>query len=568
MMSTAPRGGTSRNGRIRSHGDGSEGPGPPVPRLTLGEVATDILVVGQPAGGALLRRRLERLVREVLPQRLGARLDHRLQGLEGVVRIGRLEVEVDAHLREFTGGALVEAWARAVADALERELTSGAGGNLVHFESTGDYLAAYVVDRFSGRRRPPWVFAELAPLGHLAAEDAAAELLAARPMHLPALARQLIGGPGVAGFALALGESRARRVLEAAAGVAFPAAPDLMALETLLAHPRPSAATPHVAGLICLLHHHGVGSGETLDRMGPAALFLAGALVELRGSRGDGGSEDSHSWPGASTSFPIHLDALTHSLHGRRILERLRGSVGGPVPESSPGEAALDSTPSAPSPPPADLRTPTRPRGVKRESEPTSPPPPPPVTGALRYTFAGLALALPVVRALDLHAHLGPARLRLCLTALVESQSRPLLTAEGLLILFIPPDDEGEGDSSVEVDRPWPSLLSQHRMGLDAGHLGEVEEALMARSEAQAYASLLAGHLAHRLYGLSRSSLPYLRREFLQRAGWVQLTDTEIHVHLDPVPLAVVLRLSGQLGDRGTLPWAGERRLRITAGEA
>jgi|GEM_PF-2821650 len=507
-------------------------------RITLGQVSADLLMVGTPAASDLHRRRMERLIREALPERLGRRLEERLEGWSGVVRMGRLELELDVAVQDLAGSDLAETWAGAVAAALERELARGAGANLVRFDSAGDYLAAYVVERLTGRRSPPWVFPDFAPLRHLSPEDAAAELLSARPGHLPALAHRLGSELGAGVFALRLGEERARRTLEAAAHPASPSGVDPVDVAHLLGDAPPPSAPPHVAALSLLLQRWG-GSRATYPGAA-AALFLAGVLGELGESGsptqspgGPVGEEGASARPASSPGTP-HLNRLRRTPQGRGVLARLRREAATEVPPASI-EGTEPPPPSSPSPLEAAEPAPVTAKAPDRADVPSR---------ALRSAFAGLALALPVIRALDLHAHLGPTRLRALLLALVESDLRPLLRTEGTLAILVP-EEEAEGTRAMRVPEE------------------EAEAAVPAEEDA-----LLVGeHLAQRLYGLTRSSLPYLRDQFIQRPGWIHLSEAELHIHLDPVPLAVVLRMSGQLGGRGTLPWAGDRELRITMGE-
>ncbi|TVR60027.1 MAG: hypothetical protein EA422_14470 [Gemmatimonadales bacterium] len=539
-------------------------------RITLGRISADLLVAGTPAAGALLRRRMDRLAREALPERLARRLDETLQGWDGIVRIGELEVELDARMEDLPGGALAEGWARAVATALERELSRGPSANLVRFDSAGGYLAAYVVERLSGRRRPPWVFADFAPLGHLSPEDAATELLSARPGHLQTLARALGREMRAETFARRLGEGRARRLLEAAAGPVSPSAADPDRLARLVGDGPPPDAPPSVAALTLLMEWWRRAEPADREAEAGAALLLAGALDELEGADSPGEAGETPAGEGASrdragrSSGTPCLDRLRRTSQGRGVLAHLLGREPAPLPpspEPNGGGELPDS------PPAVDPSRPDAPETASPHQAPLDRAPAP--LRALRTAFAGLALALPVIRALDLHLHLDPAQIRVLLRSLLDDDSGPLLRAEGLLPVLVP-DTAG---TAVGVDEapapavPWPSLADTLLVGLDPDRKEGIRGALESSGPAHAYALLVAGHLAQRLYGLTRSSPSYLRAQFLERSGWVQSTETELHVHLDSLPLAVVLRMSGQLGDRGALPWAGDRRLRITVGE-
>jgi hypothetical protein len=62
---------------------------------------------------------------------------------------------------------------------------------------------------------------------------------------------------------------------------------------------------------------------------------------------------------------------------------------------------------------------------------------------------------------------------------------------------------------------------------------------------------------------LADSSAPYLLRNFIHRAGRVQVSPGVISVAMEPRPLDVVLEMAGYLADLERVPWLGDRSLRF-----
>lgn len=61
------------------------------------------------------------------------------------------------------------------------------------------------------------------------------------------------------------------------------------------------------------------------------------------------------------------------------------------------------------------------------------------------------------------------------------------------------------------------------------------------------------------LRGVSNSGIPYLLRNFVRRAGSIELRHDRLLVKLNPAPLDTVLEMSGYLSQTPAIPWLGDR---------
>ena len=77
------------------------------------------------------------------------------------------------------------------------------------------------------------------------------------------------------------------------------------------------------------------------------------------------------------------------------------------------------------------------------------------------------------------------------------------------------------------------------------------------------WADVLLARFAQGLSGLQSSSRQYLRKQFLNRPGVIELTAERIHVTISEVPLAIVLQMGGMTGERGPIPHLDDRALVI-----
>src|SRR5690606_11878064 len=100
----------------------------------------------------------------------------------------------------------------------------------------------------------------------------------------------------------------------------------------------------------------------------------------------------------------------------------------------------------------------------------------------------------------------------------------------------------------------WPDLAEWP----EAAALVEADAALGAE---RALTLLVVRHFARGLRGFAASSPGYLAAQFLDVPGRVERSDETLEVSLSRAPLGVVLRMAGYDGDRGPIPWLGNRRL-------
>ena len=171
--------------------------------------------------------------------------------------------------------------------------------------------------------------------------------------------------------------------------------------------------------------------------------------------------------------------------------------------------------------------------------------------------FAGLALLLPVIRDLDLHAHLSREGLYQLLLAAVGRDVQPLVWSDagpawlaGLMAK--------EAELAREADVVWPDVAlwgAPDAGEADVHHLGSPPRA--------AFALLVLRRFAQGLRGFAESSPAYLATQFINLPGQVLVDNEHVDVHFSRAPLGIVLQMAGLDGDRGPIPWLDNRHLWI-----
>jgi hypothetical protein len=495
--------------------------------LTLGSVEARCQFVGPAADAFAAERRLERVAREGLPDALAAAVTQVFGARDGVIRIDRIELDLTMSREMFESSALARLWADRIGTALAATLQRSNEANIACFASHAEFAGAYLEHRFGVARHASFAFADFAPLAHVAPETAAAELLAARPEILVALARSGAGRGDPAWLARRLGPVLSARILDRVAP--SPAVADAAAarlVRRLIAHAPPgwsslAGSASALALLLGGLAEPSLDEAAALDTLAPLARAVAAAAhlasvapgqIDLLEAENADALEFLALSPGQRREATF-ARTLFAGRAGRRVAAAVHSGLGTRrhwEPETSAQSGSRSKRSAA-------ARRPT-----------------------LDSPFAGFALLLPTLRRLEIDTLLSPGQARALTFAALDPPDRIAPHAEALADLLLPLPIEPEPP-------PWPRVVPDDP----------------ASDTATAWAAHLLSAFADRLPGLHGSSASYLRRQFLHVSGMLELEPERLVVRLLRPPLAIVLTIAGMTGEQGPLPWRRERELMI-----
>jgi hypothetical protein len=496
-------------------------------QMVLGQVSTQARLYGRAVDQLAVERRLDEVAHGALPAVLGAALGRELGGHEGVVRIDSIDIAFAIDRRALDGGELAARWAARLGTAIAERLRRPDGGGVARFASYGHFVAAYLEHRFAVALHPRFAFADFAPLEHLTPADAAIELLGARPAYLAELARQGQRHGRAAWLAERLDDARAEALLERVFASTRPVAPGVAALRTLMAD-APAAWRLHAPAraALALALSRLAAADRTDDEAVPATLALA-RLVTAFDLVARERPEALAPIAAGKAAVLAALGAASAALQRERAFLDMLLADGGWRKLAATVAAAM-----APVPVQEDAEPGERPSAAKK--------PRTPAPLVLHSPFAGVALALPVLRSLGLADRLHPDQFRALLTAMIAPDTASEDPAAMLAAFLVPRHDPHPAP-------PWPALPDD-----DA-----------AERSAESWAAFVLQAFAARLSGLQGSTPAYLRRQFLHGRGELVMEDKALVVRLARPALAIVLTMAGMVGDQGALPWLGDRRLRI-----
>lgn len=505
---------------------------------------------------ATLRKRLDRLVQQRLPQAVGKSLQPPASDAEAVYRIRHLEIDLWIDALQNGDGEIAQRWARLLLEAVVRTLLLGSPDNVVRYVDHAHFLAAFLGDLLNGRAWSRWMYAEFTPLRNLPVGQVAAHLLAPRPELLAPVAQRLAHHHQLEPLLQQMGAADLHLIW--AEGLGFRALPTVppatplrdrvlatlgdgvvlargdgavqrrnalrLYLHAVMTHPE--LAGNATLGAVCqhLVRLHQLWAAHPAPALWQAlarreigaAAAIAPLLTEL-----DSPLSTARDW----------LVASLATAEGRAYLAQL-------VPHVAPGVNAAR---------PTMATKPTQPEPLRAHRVATS--------------FAGLALLLPSIRALGLHRQMDAAARYQLLLMLVGRTQQPLAWGDAAPT-WLAGLSEREAERARAQAIHWPDVTqwedadSLTQLATDAAdELGPLPGSVVA--------ARVLRHFAQGLRGFADSSPGYLIQQFVHAPGHMERTDDALHVHVGRLSLGIVLHMAGRTEEQGEIPWLDDRTLWI-----
>ena len=495
---------------------------------------------------AALQNRMDRLVQEHLPAAMADKLVPPSSDENAVYRIRNLRVDLWVDALGMSDGEIAQQWGTALVAATARALVRGSPTQVIRFDDHAHFVAAFLGDLITGQAWSRWVYDEFAPLRGLPVGQIAAHLLAPRPALLIEVAQRLAHEGRLEALVQRLDAADVRLIWEQ--GLGFGALP-----ETPVHGPVLEQILGALAGGVALEH-----GTQTLAR-NMLRLYLHAVIAQ-----------PSLAKNAATGAVCRHL-ALVHQVWAARptpwLWEALtREEIASPAPLTSllnslPTELAsardwftvMLAQPSgraylARLVPAVVSEAAVSPESAVSEAERAR---------QAATNFAGLTLLLPVIRDLDLYAHLGREGLYQLLLAAVGRDIQPLAWNDAGPAWLCGLTTR-EAERAREADITWPNGAQWEMPDVneaDVQHLGATPCA--------AFALLVLRRFAEGLHGFAESSPAYLAKQFINLPGHLVINEETVSVLFSRVPLGIVLQMSGLDGDCGPIPWLDNRHLWI-----
>lgn len=501
----------------------------------------DFRIAGQPDARARLAKRLDNVVSDKLIEALERVALNFADETGAVYRIRRLDLRLWLNASRLNDAEIAHDWARALAQALHRQILDAGPDNVIRYPSQAAFLATWVSDILGQRVTGKWQYAEFDALHDLAAGQAISVGLLRDPRWIgPVL--QLLSANRKSARLLAVMTLRDVSVLwQAWVGEApqlHDEVPLTLVQSALARRPDPPGFEPGNAAsrarmalrwlmALCL----GLGGlpapvaarlAMQLGHLG-AALHIVPALGPLLASQ----APDRADLRVLLAQLPDDL-AQTRKWIAQLALQPGRAKNRAALVQLHGGSLA-ETTKTAATP--------------EREDKMIS-------------AYAGVGLLLPALRDLDVWAPLGPAGRVAVLAQAMTGADRLLARADtGLRWMAGLPHNVVLDDHLHAVDWPRGAPLTD----ADKASHGDTSQTEVLRR--------LLDQFSRDLRGISGASMAYLCAQFLLRPGTLIRAEHSFVIRVDSVSLKVLLQLSGRLGDQGVLPWLNDAALRLEVGD-
>ena len=189
---------------------------------------------------------------------------------------------------------------------------------------------------------------------------------------------------------------------------------------------------------------------------------------------------------------------------------------------------------------------------------------------------AGLALLTPVILSLKLYEFFPIDTLRDAIYSIINNSDSKITHLEGeetnrtfldssstwLNTLFSNSDDDNKENRLDDISSTSKKTIAEDSsipnhlfFGLDKSQ----KSTLLEMKGLAQIRKLILMQFAARLSGLQHSSQTYLVKQFLSTPGYMSITPEVITVHIDPIPLNILLKMAGFSHWQETLPWLNKK---------
>jgi hypothetical protein len=515
--------------------------------IEIARMSSSYRLGGAPERRAHLARRLDRIVASGVATAL-ENVAGDLGGEDGpVYRIRRLDLALWLNAAVTNDADIARSWATSLARALYRQIAEGGPGEVIRYPSRAAFLAAWLSDLVDHRSEGRWEYDEFGSLDGVRTGRAAAFVLAQDPRWIRPVFGALRDSRRSEALIRTLEAADVEVIWSALAGVP-PAASRRLDARLIEEARRINVAAPVVAS--------GIGAG---DRARGALRWLLALSVEQ--------GMPPRKASGLAMQL-AYLDALLGALPS------LRSVLGGRAVPPPLLEAMLVAAPRELGPATdwlAEVCEEGSSTDLLRRLRALAERPGHPLGGAgteaipaggsttMTSAYAGVGLLLPALRDSGLGGELGPEGIHRVLVAATGASRQDTAGTDPALRWLAGLPEGHVAPEAVNWPTPEQLNIAPEALRSEAEHHGSDPELAALRSVADLFSVGLRG--------MSGSSLGYLARQFFRRTGTLVRSEDVLEVHLHAVPLAILLRMGGRLGDQGAIAWLDGRRLIVETGD-
>ena len=487
---------------------------------------------------AHLARRMERVTSDLLLGALEEVSGQDETGSDGpVICIRKLRLSLWLDTAKLDDGATARCWAQAIMKAIYRQQAEGGPADVMRFPSEQARLASWVADLLDGRASIRWYWHDFRIENDMPAGTAIATVLSRNSRHIGEV------------FTLLAASGHAERTIGRLGEQ------DVLSLWHAWTGGAPAAAKLIPPALIEKMRNLSPPPLDAITRAGRARTAFAW-LVELvtgpprmKVEVAGGAALQLAHISALATASPLLRRALAQPVMDRTAVLALLNDLPGELASATDWFRQVtvesDGLQNV-----AMLCNLALAAGKPEKAQPAA-------VGytRMRSSHAGAALLLPSLNRLGLADRLGPLGRQKMLAASVGKVPALLARMDPVLRLLTGVPENALPDLLPEPDWPDAADLGVALAAQDKEWASHMDGAELAALRA------CADDFATGMRGMSGSSLQYLARQFFNQSGTLTVERDLLTIRLDGMPLSILLRRAGRLGEQGALAWLGGRQL-------
>lgn len=518
-----------------------------IDKLRIAKIRNRCQFVGVAHEQAIIAGELEYLLNNRLALELSKTIDNQLNlPLENgiIVRIRKIPVKLSFSRDELTNGNAGFLFAHNIISGMEKILNKGTN-EIVVFPSAIDFIAAFVCDLIDGDVWSKWQYKEFVALSHVSASSGLFQILKTQKENINSLLKNVRESGKSASLSLMLSQKQAKNLLEFWCDLSFM---DLFKLPDLISKDIFFCSISNVEKLLQkkefrnefveleMLYYFVNAIDEKDARENLIFLIAVAHFCIIRKNRK---IFESLVLNDSREKLALNVEKISQVKNNELLLAFFLWS--------SQKEENFNYTKNIISKINDFPTESTITRGAELIEENVCLPAEMKIKS---IENAGLSLLIPIVINLGLSKLISLRMVKESLNLAISGEQEN----KNILLDLLMPDNKSIFQG--ELDKLDCTALSErHFFGLN-----QSQKSLLSRLvDQELLAELLIAHFSSRLSGMNQSSIQYIRSNFLVRSGVVKESEDSIRVILNPLPLDILLRMSGFGQWSAQLPWLDKK---------
>lgn len=514
--------------------------------LTIQNLQSNIRLTAKAEDSAMLVQQVKWRLSQSLPNILSDVLDHIFKDYSGIIRIEKIRLQF-SDIGDVDGKNFVQKLARMIARKISHYIQNE---NYYHWSDRSEYCYGYFENRLNLCRIPDWAFPDFSPLRYLSPTQSILEILRQSPdiltwrpnetqiLKLFSDVLPFLQEPTIEEFVFNSGNFSNLAKIEFLENLDFRFS-ECSPLNMSQIIKTPNTSVLHLLHILALQvkPKTQISEVEFKNFLSVAKLIIARILMlqnKLQKTGSIQGNTKSPNIDQQASRFEDWAKVIRRSNLNSQSLAIVDKAI---QQLTGWNENVYKA--------PIEKDTKSKTRGLDHK-----------MGNRFLSPVAGLSLLLPYIARDNLTEILSPQHLKSILISTLSEAKQGFAGLDPLIDLMTTYSWQNEVS---DENRKMPAIPDMLLELLPV----QIDVPIRESETIHQWRNYVLKRLATNLTSLQHSSASYLQSQFLEVPGIVSISSDKISIELGAVPLGIVLQISGLIGDRGTIPFLGNRKLTI-----